>query len=185
MWNPDGSEDMCGNGLRCIAALAHLRGYAPQHFVAQTLAGLRAVSVLRSGLVRAAMGEPQFRRPLIPLVAPAANFSDGNALDYSGNNFDGVTYFIAPTSDRFGIANKACSFSGVNTSGLIPDSAFRLNEFTFSIWCRPTNLPTAGNYYSIFNVGGIGSVAKLVDLPSGPINQHWTKHLIRSFSCPV
>ena len=27
MWNPDGTPDMCGNGLRCVAALAHQLGH--------------------------------------------------------------------------------------------------------------------------------------------------------------
>ena len=83
MWNPDGSEDMCGNGLRCIAALAHRRGYAPQDFTAQTLAGLRQISILENGLVRAAMGEPQLERSLIPMDAPSEKFADGSALDYT------------------------------------------------------------------------------------------------------
>lgn len=83
MWNPDGSEDMCGNGLRCIAALAHRRGYAPLDFTVQTLAGLRQVSILESGLVRAEMGEPQLERPVIPLDAPSENFVSIGALDYT------------------------------------------------------------------------------------------------------
>src|SRR4028118_617220 len=57
MFNPDGSEDMCGNGLRCVAKLAFLRGYVGKSFIAQTLAGLRACEVLANGEVRVAMGQ--------------------------------------------------------------------------------------------------------------------------------
>ncbi len=83
MWNPDGSEDMCGNGLRCIAALAHRRGYAPRDFTVQTLASLRQVSILENSSVRAAMGEPQFERSLIPLDAPCENFTSSTGLNYT------------------------------------------------------------------------------------------------------
>ncbi len=66
MWNPDSTEDMCGNGLRCIVRLAHERGYAGQEFVVQTLAGLRRAAVLEDGLVRVAMGKPNFIPAEIP-----------------------------------------------------------------------------------------------------------------------
>lgn len=40
-FNPDGSEvDMCGNGARCIARLAHEIGVAPDHMKFETGAGL-------------------------------------------------------------------------------------------------------------------------------------------------
>ena len=59
MWNPDGSEDMCGNGLRCVARLAHLRGYVGDQFVTQTLAGLRQCEIIDSENIRVAMGKPR------------------------------------------------------------------------------------------------------------------------------
>ncbi len=44
--NRDGSRpEACGNGLRCIAVLAHERGYAPSRFTVRTDAGLREVVV--------------------------------------------------------------------------------------------------------------------------------------------
>lgn len=40
-FNPDGSEvDMCGNGARCIARLAHELGVAPDHMKFETGAGM-------------------------------------------------------------------------------------------------------------------------------------------------
>jgi diaminopimelate epimerase len=33
MFNPDGSEDFCGNGLRCAAAFAHRRGRGPEFVI--------------------------------------------------------------------------------------------------------------------------------------------------------
>jgi diaminopimelate epimerase len=66
MWNPDSTEDMCGNGLRCIARLAHERGYAGQEFIVQTLAGLRRTAIQEDGSVRVAMGQPSFVPEEIP-----------------------------------------------------------------------------------------------------------------------
>lgn len=45
-FNPDGGEvDMCGNGARCIARLAHELGVAPATMTMQTAAGLVAAEV--------------------------------------------------------------------------------------------------------------------------------------------
>jgi diaminopimelate epimerase len=68
MWNPDGSEDMCGNGLRCVARLAHARGYVGESFSAQTLAGTRRAFITAPGMVRVSMGAPDFSPPNVPLA---------------------------------------------------------------------------------------------------------------------
>jgi len=83
MWNPDGSEDMCGNGLRCVAQLAHQRGHvAAPDFVVQTWAGLRGVGILPDGRVRVAMGQPQFELKAIPMQRPAGA---ADAIEYCLN----------------------------------------------------------------------------------------------------
>ena len=68
MWNPDGSEDMCGNGLRCVARLAHGRGYVDESFTVQTHAGLRGCEILDSENIRVAMGKPAFSFAAIPFA---------------------------------------------------------------------------------------------------------------------
>ncbi len=81
MWNPDGSEDMCGNGLRCVARLVHNYGAVSfSRFVAQTLAGLRGCEILEEGQVRVAMGQPDFRFAAIPF-APSGDIA--RAIEYS------------------------------------------------------------------------------------------------------
>ncbi len=82
MWNPDGSEDMCGNGLRCIVRLAHRHGHIGSTFVSETLAGLRQCAVLENGLIRIAMGEPTFEPTAIPLQR-TEDFAGESAVDYA------------------------------------------------------------------------------------------------------
>lgn len=79
MWNPDGSEDMCGNGLRCVARLAHLCGYVGESFIAQTLAGLRRCEIV-GDLIRVEMGEPNFDFAAIPF-APSQDVKSN--IEYS------------------------------------------------------------------------------------------------------
>ena len=82
MWNPDGSEDMCGNGLRCLAHLAHLRGYIADEFRAQTLSGSHRGRRLSNGEFSLQMGTPQFDFADIPLQR-SLDFAGENALNYS------------------------------------------------------------------------------------------------------
>jgi diaminopimelate epimerase len=51
MWNADGSRGaMCGNGLRCLAALARERGHVARDVLTvETDAGVRRVELLRAG----------------------------------------------------------------------------------------------------------------------------------------
>jgi len=66
MFNPDGSEDMCGNGLRCTAKYLHDQGdIGGESVCLDTLAGPRVVQVLSSqgnrGMVRAELGPAKVR----------------------------------------------------------------------------------------------------------------------------
>ena len=81
MWNPDGSEDMCGNGLRCIARLAHLHNVvSDSQFTVQTLAGLRDCEVFADGNVQVEMGKPSFDFAQIPF-APSSELQ--TSIEYS------------------------------------------------------------------------------------------------------
>ncbi len=82
MWNPDGSEDMCGNGLRCIAALAHARGYVSEEFTVQTLVGARRAHILDNNLVRVEMGKPSFALGDIPFAPPIGVLRDAWPVEY-------------------------------------------------------------------------------------------------------
>lgn len=79
---------------------------------------------------------------------------DNSANDYSGNNYKGTATNVTATTDRFGNVDKAYNFSGTGSFISIPDSAYQLNEFTYSVWCKLTSLPSTGTYYCIMAVGG-------------------------------
>ncbi len=59
-YNPDGSEvEMCGNGARCVARLAHEIGAAPAEMCFDTVAGPISASVLGNDQVRLTMTPPK------------------------------------------------------------------------------------------------------------------------------
>lgn len=62
--NPDGGEvEMCGNGARCVARLAHEIGVAPERMTIETVAGQLKAEMARGGLVRLTMTDPKDWRP--------------------------------------------------------------------------------------------------------------------------
>ena len=71
MWNPDGSEsEMCGNGLRCAAAILLARGYASAEGVEiETGAGVLRAD-FREGGIAVAMGVARLTRGEIGMLGP-------------------------------------------------------------------------------------------------------------------
>jgi diaminopimelate epimerase len=81
MYNPDGTPDMCGNGLRCAALYAHQAGLLEPHgrqFAIDTVDGLLRAEVLslgqtaRTAQVRVEMEVPRFSPIDIPVTGTAA-----------------------------------------------------------------------------------------------------------------
>ena len=73
IFNPDGSEvEMCGNGIRCFAALIRQSGYTREKaFLAETIAGVKALVIepAEDGLVVTVdMGAPSFAPKDIPAM---------------------------------------------------------------------------------------------------------------------
>lgn len=59
-YNPDGGEvEMCGNGARCVARLAHEIGAAPAEMAFDTVAGLIRARVIAEDQVQLTMTEPK------------------------------------------------------------------------------------------------------------------------------
>lgn len=78
MFNPDGTEDMCGNGLRCVGLWAYRAGWidGATEFTVGAKEGSRRCRLAfvspdgQSGSVSAGMGLPRLAPPEIPFCAP-------------------------------------------------------------------------------------------------------------------
>jgi diaminopimelate epimerase len=94
-FNPDGSEaEMCGNGARCVARLAHELGVAPARMAIQTVAGIVRAEIAGRN-VRLQMTDPTNWRLDKSLRA------DGQAFDYSFIN-TGVPHVVVEMDDLAG-----------------------------------------------------------------------------------
>ena len=69
MFNPDGSEDFCGNGLRCAAVHAHVMGWVGEEFTIEHLG--RDVPVkIGGGHVATRLGGASYDPVQVPTVGP-------------------------------------------------------------------------------------------------------------------
>ena len=79
MFNPDGSEDMCGNGLRCVSLWALRAGWLDgrTEFTVAVKGGSRRVRLMgvaedgRAAMLGVDMGVPQFAPDQLPFCAPS------------------------------------------------------------------------------------------------------------------
>lgn len=86
MFNPDGTEDMCGNGLRCVGLWAHRAGWlaGASEFTVATKEGPRRCCLInasadgQSGTLSVGMGTPRFTPNEIPFCAPGG----GRVMDF-------------------------------------------------------------------------------------------------------
>jgi diaminopimelate epimerase len=71
--NADGTvAEMCGNGVRCVAAFARDAGLIDmQSFDVATLVGFHRVDLLSDGRISVEMGTPAFAKSAIPMRGPA------------------------------------------------------------------------------------------------------------------
>jgi len=95
MFNPDGTPDFCGNGLRCVARYgAEVMGLGPGPLTIATASGIRTARVAAdgSGRVETDMQPPDFRPDRIPMDVP-----DDRAVDYP-LTIDGETLTVTSLS---------------------------------------------------------------------------------------
>jgi diaminopimelate epimerase len=141
MYNPDGTPDVCGNGLRCIARYAVERGLVPGDTLrVATLAGVRSARAHRSESgeivsVTVSMGTPRFDPPSIPMRVPLERvynyplaFDTQRALPITALS-TGSTHAVTfveqlPEDDRFFEVSPL-----VETHPLFPDR-------TSLMWCH-------------------------------------------------
>lgn len=85
-------------------------------------------------------------------IVSSFSFS-GNANDASVNANNGIVYGATLTADRFGNANSAFSFDGVNNYIEIPNSSslqFTSNLQTISFWMKIPSIPNPINEHALF-----------------------------------
>ena len=143
MFNPDGSPDVCGNGLRCITRYAIERGIVLRDAMRiETLVDIRTASANRCAggaieSVTVEMGEPRFAAQDIPAVLASP---DSSLTDYPLPLPDGETLVISALSTG--------STHSVAFVDELPDDAafFRISplvenhpifpERTSLMWCK-------------------------------------------------
>ena len=91
---------------------------------------------------------------------------NGNANDISGNGNNGTVSGATLTTDRFGNANKAYSFDGVNNNIIVPNSSslnISSNEISISMWIKWQNSDADYNYRGLSKGGqDVGSGYELI-----------------------
>lgn len=105
MFNPDGTEDFCGNGIRCAAVHVHAQGWVSSEFVIRHLDREIPVSI-SDGLVRTVIGVADYNPERVPHTYFGEIF---NANVWSGMDADtpmtlfgsalttGSTHVVIPT----------------------------------------------------------------------------------------
>ncbi len=198
MFNPDGTEDMCGNGLRCVGLWAWRAGWLGERsklreFIVQTLDGpktavLRHVSTKFSvnASLGVEMGPPHLEPSRIPF---AAEVPGGRVVDWpltvAGHMYTltavntGSTHAVifgpAPDEDTFQtvsplIENHALLPSRTSVLWATPEgeSVFGDPQFRIRIWERGVG-ETLGCGTGACAVG-VAAVLRGLSCPGQPIN---------------
>jgi hypothetical protein len=101
----------------------------------------------------------------------------GNANDESGNGNDGTVNGATLTEDRFGVANNAYSFDGVDDGVSVnpsPQLVFN-NSQAISYWLKMSEFPVDGNeHHVISKCGPIGTGWEMV--VSNYQNNNWLEY---------
>ena len=95
MFNPDGSEDFCGNGTRCAAMHAHQLGLVGSHFTIDHLGRKVPAEILRGGMVRVTLPPATVVPDQVPYVQPNPSQEKITVEGVEGSPIStGSTHFI-------------------------------------------------------------------------------------------
>ncbi len=106
MFNPDGTEDFCGNGLRCAAAHAYRLGWVEREHRIEHFGRLVSALVQPDGAVMTAIGPAVYEPEDVP-IARKEPLIDEEVLGYVGSALNaGSTHFVTfvreiPDDDEF------------------------------------------------------------------------------------
>jgi diaminopimelate epimerase len=103
MFNPDGTEDFCGNGLRCAAVHAHSIGWAGDRFIISHRGRNVQVCLGPTGDVTTVLGNASYDPDVVPLEAGMPAIFDGviyadPRIEVRGSALTtGSTHVVVPT----------------------------------------------------------------------------------------
>jgi hypothetical protein len=127
----------------------------------------------------------------VPSYVPTNGLVDwlpfnGNAIDESGNGNNGTVNGATLTNDRYGVANKAYSFDGVNDYISINDNqSLDVSNVTISAWFNATDYGAAlqqfqGHIVSKRESSGLGTSFQMALENSTPNHTIWATYTIAS-----
>ena len=76
---------------------------------------------------------------------------DGNAVDSSGNGYNGSVHDVQPAPDRYGTGDAALLFDGDGDKVTLIDSFARSDQETYALWVKPLSVPSTVSF--LFNLG--------------------------------
>ncbi|MCB0598976.1 MAG: hypothetical protein H6557_32265 [Lewinellaceae bacterium] len=93
---------------------------------------------------------------------------NGNAIDETGNGYDGSVSGAYLVADRYSNPNSAFSFDGINDYISLPPDDFLLNEYTYSAWVKLASIPSNRGYYCIMQIGNAGGTDQVLTIANDP-----------------
>lgn len=120
MFNPDGTEDMCGNGLRCVIQHAYERRRVSSSGAVETLAGIRPFTINADGSITTDMATPRFSPADLPVDPSVFRAKQRNLkrVEHVPVQAKGISFWIS------GVVNTGSTHAVVFTHTAPTDDEF-------------------------------------------------------------
>jgi len=141
MYNPDGTPDVCGNGLRCIARYAFDRQIVTSDSVRiATLAGVREARAVRSAdgtieAIRVAMGFPRFDPASVPVRIPESEAYDYR-LTLGVDSFLTISALSTGSTHAVTFVRQLPDDAEFNAVSPLVEHSPKFPERTSLMWCK-------------------------------------------------
>ncbi|MES2734501.1 MAG: FG-GAP-like repeat-containing protein, partial [Bacteroidota bacterium] len=108
----------------------------------------------------------------------------------------GIVHGATPTTDRFGHANSAFLFDGIDDYLRMPASSLKNSQYTYALWVKPTLMPATSNQMALLSVGNETDGDQFMSLAyayvgsytgwmGGGYNQGGSKNFVASQTLPA
>lgn len=189
MFNPDGTEDFCGNGLRCAGLYGHLNGLVGSNFEIQH-GGLSVPTVVSSDQTVSILLPPASFEPQKVPVLTETEFIDEIVAGYRGTAVStGSAHFVVLTNELPGDAEFFEAGPAIEHDPLFPEHISVMftkevgpNHLKLRIWERGAGETLGCGTGSVAaaivwarHTGASGNV--VVSNPGGDVNiefEHWS-----------